>query len=92
MTIYIQDATDSHWESRMIYDWTAARVVEVDVPFGFTPAVADVVILWGMGYFPIDVYDNQPTTPPPTVITIDRTAGGGGGGGTVTLNAEGDDP
>jgi len=90
-TIYVRDATDAHWESRTVYEWTAGRIVEVDLPFSFTPAVDDVVILWGMGYFPMDVYDNQPVTPPPGVITIDRTAASGGGG-TATLNAEGDDP
>ena len=45
-TISIQDADDSHWESRMIISWTSARVVVVDEILGFTPAVGDVVVIW----------------------------------------------
>ena len=43
--ISVQDADDAHWETRYITDWTAGRVVEVDEPFSFTPAIADVVIV-----------------------------------------------
>ena len=90
--ISIQDADDGHWEPRMVYDWTAAKVVIVDIPLGFTPAAGDVVVLWNVGYFPIDVYDNQLVAPPPGVITVDRTAGVTGGGGTPTFDVFDNDP
>jgi len=95
MIISVQDADDSLWESRMVYDWTALRVVTVDIPLGFTPAANDIVVIWNVSYFPGDVYDNMPDPPTSETILIDfsSSAGGaGGGGGTTTLNVEGDDP
>ncbi len=95
MTVYIQDADDSHWESRLVIDWTAARVMDVDEPFGFTPAAGDVVYLWGQAYFPMDIWDSLPIPlPKPVVSTIDTRAAGSSGvvGGTKTFDWERTDP
>lgn len=43
MIVRVQDAGDAHWEDRMITGWTAGRVMTVDKPFSFTPAVNDLV-------------------------------------------------
>jgi hypothetical protein len=93
MTIYLKDLTDSHWESRLIIDWTAGRTVTVDSNFGFTPAATDLAYIWGQAYFPLDVYDALPLPPESHTDTFDFRAGSlGGTGGTRTLNAEGEDP
>lgn len=92
MTIDVQDANDSHWESRLIIDWEEDLTVEVDEPFGFTPAGGDIVIIWGPAYFPMDVWDSLPIPQPmPVPIVIDNRVGIGTGG-TVTLNVEDEDP
>jgi len=95
MTIYLKDATDSHWESSLIIDWEVGRTVTVDTDFTFTPAAADPAYIWGQPYFPLDIYDSLPLPPESDVITVDnRAAVGSGGttGGTRTLDVEGDDP
>lgn len=43
MIVRVRDADDDHWEDRMITGWTAGRVMTVDKPFSFTPAVNDLV-------------------------------------------------
>ena len=90
MVISVQDAGDSLWESRLISDWTAAKVVTADEPFGFTPASGDVVAVWNISYVPPYVFGYLPPT---STTTLDfRSSAGAAGGGTTTLNAEGDDP
>jgi hypothetical protein len=46
----VTDADDSHSELRYIYRWVDDKELIVDVPFGFTPAVGDVVHIMGTGY------------------------------------------
>lgn len=94
-TIYLKDATDSHWEHRLIIDWEVGRTVTVNEDFGFTPAGGDLAYIWGQPYFPLTVYDALPLPPEQIIHEIDmRPASSGTGttGGTRTLNAEGDDP
>ena len=92
-TISIQDADDSHWESRMIISWTSARVVVVDEILGFTPAVGDVVVIW-YSYYPMRAYWEIPRRVPddPMIIDYRVIPGGGTAGGTRTLDVSGDDP
>ena len=92
-TISIQDADDSHWESRMIISWTSARVVVVDEYFSFTPAVGDVVVIW-YSYYPMRAYWEIPWHEPDDPIIIDYRVvpAGGSTGGTRTLDVTGDDP
>ena len=49
--ITVTDANDSNCETRLILTWTAGRIVTVNEPFSFTPAVGDVVKIWAVGYF-----------------------------------------
>jgi len=49
--ITVTDANDSNRETRLILTWTAGRVVTVNEPFSFTPAVGDAVRIWAVGYF-----------------------------------------
>jgi hypothetical protein len=44
--IMVEDADDSNRELRCITYWSSGRVVEVDFPFSFTPAVGDNVYIW----------------------------------------------
>jgi len=92
-TISIQDADDSHWESRMIISWTSARVVVVDEYFSFTPAVGDVVVIW-YSYYPMRAYWEIPWHEPDDPIIIDYRVvpAGGSAGGTRTLDQTSDDP
>ena len=92
-TISIQDADDSHWESRMIISWTSARVVVVDEDFTFTPAVSDVAVIW-YSYYPMRAYWEIPKRVPENPIIIDYRVvpAGGSTGGTRTLDVSGDDP
>ena len=95
MTVYVQDATTGDWESRLIIDWETGYEVTVDEPFTFTPEAGDVVVIWGQGYFPMDIWDSLPLPlPQPSSTLIDNrvTRPSGGVGGTVTLNYMGDDP
>lgn len=55
MLISVEDALDSHKETRRIIDWTAARQVTVDTAFSFTPAEDDVVHIMENMYGDVDV-------------------------------------
>lgn len=90
-TISIQDADDSHWESRMIISWTSARVVVVDEILGFTPAVGDVVVIW-YSYYPMRAYWEIPKREPEDPVIIDYRVPMGTPGGTRTLDQTSDDP
>uniref|UniRef100_A0A6M3JFF7 Uncharacterized protein n=1 Tax=viral metagenome TaxID=1070528 RepID=A0A6M3JFF7_9ZZZZ len=95
MTLYIRDADDSHWESRLIIDWAANRTIDVDEPFGFVPAAADLAYIWGQPYFPMDIWDALPIPlpkPETTVVNLRIPATGGGAGGTKTLDYSNLDP
>jgi len=87
--IMVQDADDSHYEMRFNWYWSSDKVVVLDRPLSFTPAVGDVVHIMGTSYggWLRDAVENG-TTPP---VVIDRRASAGGGG-TTTLNAEDEDP
>ncbi len=50
MLILIEDATDGHYETRRIINYTAGRVATVDRAFGFTPAAADHYEICGTSY------------------------------------------
>jgi len=91
--IYVQDADDNHWESRMIIEWTSSRVVLVDEYFTFTPAVSDRVVIWAF-YVPPYIYNNLPYRDEPETIDVDYRVvpAGGSTGGTRTLDPTGDDP
>ncbi len=91
MNIAIQDADDSHYETRRIKDWTAARVVTVDSDFSFTPAESDVVYIWGISYGGLlDAIYERISVP---VYHIDTTGTSSrGAGGTTFYDASGDDP
>ena len=91
LTIYVKDATDGNWDAQMIAEYTAGRVVTVDADFSFTPDVGDIVIIWGLTAYPVDVFDGLPMPPKPDTITVDLRAGTTGGG-TTTLNEFSDDP
>jgi len=95
MTIYVQDATTGDWASKLVRDWATGGVVTVDTPLAFIPEVGDVVVIWGLSHFPIEVL-NEIYLPRDTKTTTvdDRVAVGAGGttGGTRTLDVEGDDP
>ena len=88
-TILVQDADDSHWESRMIISWTSARVVIVDEDFTFTPAVGDVAVIWTFYLSPY-IYDGLPKRISPDPVVIDFSVPSGGG--TTTLDVFGTDP
>lgn len=51
----VEDADDDHHEDRRIISYTADRVVTVDFPFGFTPAVGDHYHLQGGAYANVNV-------------------------------------
>lgn len=91
LTIYIKDATDGNWDAQLIVDYTSARIVTVDAPFAFVPAVGDIVVIWGLTDFPIDVANGLPLPPEGETITIDMRASTPGGGVT-TLSETGEDP
>ena len=91
MTIYVKDATDGNWDAQMIAEYTAGRVVTVDAPMAFTPDVGDIVVIWGLTAYPVDVFDGLPMPPEPETTIVDLRAGTAGGG-TRTLNEEQDDP
>ena len=73
MYITIQDADDSHYETRMIDVYASGRDVTVETDFNFTPAAADPVYIWNR-YFPLEVYDTILTLYPggPGYIIIDE--------------------
>jgi len=71
-TITVLDATDGHYESRLIADWSdGARAVTVDEPLGFTPAAADSVWIWSF-YFPRSVFQEFPLPRQTTLLNVDR--------------------
>ena len=49
--ITITDAGDSNQETRVITGYTSGRVVTVNRPFSFVPAVSDAAVIWENGYF-----------------------------------------
>lgn len=55
MLIIIEDATDDHYETRRIVDYTSGRVVTVDRAFGFTPASGDHVEIVNIAYADVNV-------------------------------------
>jgi len=57
--ITIQDVTDSHYESRIITMWNDDFEVEVNLPFGFTPAASDPVWIWSIGYTDILIWNKM---------------------------------
>lgn len=74
MMIAVEDAGDSHWEVRMIYDYEVGRDVRVDIPFHFSPAAADKVYIWCV-WFPRDVYDSTLASSymqGPGILYVDR--------------------
>ena len=88
--IIVQDAGDSHYEPRMILDWTAGRVVTVGTAYSFTPAVSDKVWIFNTTYL-WDIYRKISST----VHYVDTTktgAGAGQGTGFQRYDAAGDDP
>lgn len=90
--IMIQDADDSHWELRIVEDWTSAKVVTVERPMGFVPAIADVVHVMGTAYVG-DIWDVVRRIPFTTNYIDTITPGGAGTPGTVRrYDASGDDP
>jgi hypothetical protein len=91
MIVYVEDATTGDWEARLVDDWETGRIVTVDEDFTFTPEIGDIVVIWGVSYFPPRVYDALPQVHTPDTITIDRRASSAGGG-TMTLTETGDDP
>ena len=73
-TITVLDATDGHYESRLIEDWSdGALAVTVDEPLGFTPAAADSVWIWSF-YFPRSVFQAFPIPRQTTLLNVDRRA------------------
>lgn len=48
--IMVEDSDDNHSELRYIEEWNSTRVLMVDEPFSFTPAVGDKVWIMGTGY------------------------------------------
>ena len=91
LTIYVKDATDGNWDAQMIAEYTAGRVVTVDAPMAFTPDVGDIVVIWGLTAYPVDVFDGLPMPPEPETTIVDLRAGTAGGG-TRVLNEESEDP
>jgi len=76
MMISVQDAGDSHWETRMIDVYQVGRDVTVDYPFSFTPAAGDLVYIWNIMYYPLDAFDSALSTGTlygPGILHIDRT-------------------
>jgi len=72
-TMTMLDATDGHYESRMIETWSdGARACKVNIDFGFTPAPADSVWIWAVGYTPLDLYEIIGRMPYSTTV-IDAT-------------------
>jgi hypothetical protein len=69
--ISVQDAGDSHWETRLIIQYEVGRDVTVDQDFGFTPAGSDEVVIWNNAYFPASVSEALPADPPMEFIYID---------------------
>jgi len=95
MTIYVEDATTGDWASRLIDNWEMGKVVTVDSDFAFTPEVGDIVVIWGIAHFPIDVLEEVYVPPDGETIIVDtRAAVGAGGttGGTRTLDVDDEDP
>ena len=95
MTIYVEDATTGDWASRLIDNWETGKVVTVDSDFAFTPEVGDIVVIWGIAHFPIDVLEEVYVPPDGETIIVDtRAAVGAGGttGGTRTLDVDDEDP
>jgi hypothetical protein len=70
--ISVQDAGDSHWETRLIVQYEVGRDVTVDQDFGFTPAGSDEVVIWNNAYFPASVSEALPADPPMEFIYIDN--------------------
>ena len=90
--IMVTDADDSHSELRHIWNWTSSKVVIVENPFGFTPAVGDVVHIMGTDYSGIfDILLRYMKT---TTYYEDYTSGSGGTAepGVTNYDQYGDDP
>jgi len=94
--IMVTDADDGHSEIRWIWYWASSRVVIVDRPFGFTPAVGDVVHIMGTGYggWLVDILIRSSQNPETVYDFRPPTLGGGTGGtgGTGRLNVDDEDP
>jgi len=91
-TIMVIDADDSHTELRSIVEWEEDRVLIVEQPFGFTPAVGDVVHIMGVNYdglleilMAIIQYSDIPT------YIFDYTTPSSSGGG-ARYDVDWDDP
>jgi len=92
--IMVTDADDSHSELRYLDEWLSTRVVLVDEPFGFTPAVGDVVHIMGTGYGGLlyRIYDFVRKGSVPNYY-IDTTTTGASSRQDVThFDQTGDDP
>jgi hypothetical protein len=92
--ITVWDAGDDHGETRMIESYASDQELKVNLPFGFTPAVDDLVVIWSTNYTPLDLYEVISRLPyTTTVIDATGTQGSRPSSGTMTrYDLYGDDP
>lgn len=95
--IMVEDADDSHSELRFIREWNATRVLLVETPFSFTPAVGDNVWIMGTGYggWLYEIWNKLWRLQTPIYYYPAPTTGSGatsGPGGTSYYDATGFDP
>lgn len=95
--IMVEDSDGGHSELRYITEWNATRVLLVDEPFSFTPAVGDKVWIMGTGYggYLYDIW-NKLWRLQSAIYYFSAPTGGsgatGGAGGTSYFDATGNDP
>jgi len=92
--IMVTDADDSHSEIRYLDEWLSTRVVLVEQPFGFTPAVGDVVHIMGTGYggYLYQLYDYIRKGSVPTYYIDTIGSGASNRQGVTHFDQDGDDP
>jgi hypothetical protein len=95
--VMVEDADDSHREIRYIADWLSTRVLVVDHPFTFTPAVSDNVWIMGTDYggYLYQLLFNTQAASAPIYYFHETPASGateGAGGTTYFYDQSGADP
>lgn len=95
--IMVEDSDGGHSELRFIKEWNATRVLLVEQPFSFTPAIGDKVWIMGTGYggWLYEIWNKLWRLQTPIYYYPAPATGSGatgGPGGTSYFDATGNDP